>query len=303
MKNDLEYQIALTLVPNVGPVDVKRLLEQYEDAKAVFNAAKSDLEKLEGIGTIKAMNIKTFRNVRRVEEEVTFIEKYNIIPLFIKDEEYPARLRECYDPPTLLYYRGRANLNATKVVAVVGTRSNTAQGREITEQLVKELSEYGVLIVSGLAWGIDSVAHRTALQYDLKTVGVLGHGLDRIYPSEHADLAKEILKHRGGLLTEFRKGTPPEKFNFPCRNRVVAGMSDATIVIETDVKGGSMITAQLANDYNKDVYAYPGRINDSKSAGCNYLIKNQEAILLTDPQQFIEAMNWEKPVSKPTYSY
>ena len=303
MKNDLEYQIALTLVPNVGPVDVKRLLEQYGDAAAIFHAAKSDLEKMEGIGTIKARNIKTFKDFRRAEEEVEFIERYNIIPLFITDEEYPARLRECYDPPTLLYYRGRANLNATKVVAIVGTRNNTAQGRDTTELLVKELSEYGILVVSGLAWGIDSVAHRTALKYSLRTVGVLGHGLDRIYPSEHAELAKDILKSRGGLLTEFRKGTIPEKYNFPSRNRVVAGMSDATIVIETDVRGGSMITAQLANDYNKEVYAYPGRITDSKSAGCNYLIKNQEAILLTDTQQFIEAMRWEKPVDKPAYSY
>lgn len=300
MKNELEYQIALTLVPNIGPVDVKRLLEQYEDAKDIFNAATSELEKMEGIGTIKARNIKSFKDFRRVEEEIEFLEKYNIIPLFIKDEEYPARLRECYDPPALLYYRGRANLNVTKIVAVIGTRNNTEQGREITEQLVKELSEYGVLIVSGMAWGIDSAAHKTALKYNLKTVGVLGHGLDRIYPSGHAELAKDILKSRGGLLTEFRKGTIPEKYNFPSRNRVVAGMSDAIIVIETDLKGGSMITAQLANDYNKDVYAFPGRINDSKSAGCNHLIKNQEAILLTDTQQFIATMNWEKP---PAYTY
>ncbi|HJU45310.1 MAG TPA: DNA-processing protein DprA, partial [Chitinophagaceae bacterium] len=293
MKNDLEYQIALTLVPNIKPVDAKRLIEEYGDARSIFYAANSEMEKLEeAIGTIKARNIRSFRDFKRVEEEIVFVEKYNIIPLFITDEEYPARLRECYDPPTLLYYRGRANLNATKVVAVVGTRYNTEQGREITEQLVKDLSEYGILIVSGLAWGIDSVAHNAALRYNLRTVGVLGHGLDRIYPTEHADLAREILKSRGGLLTEFRKDTIPEKYNFPSRNRVVAGMSDAIIVVETDVKGGSMITAQLANDYNKDVYAYPGRITDPKSAGCNHLIRNQEAIMLTDTQQFIEAMNW-----------
>lgn len=299
--NDLEYQIALTLVPNIKPVDAKRLVEEYGDAKAIFNAANSEMEKLEeAIGTIKARNIKAFKDFKKVEEEITFVEKYNIIPLFITDEEYPARLRECYDPPTLLYYRGRANLNAIRVVAIVGTRDHTEQGREITEQLVKELSEYGALIISGLAWGIDSVAHTAALKNNLRTVGVLGHGLDRIYPAEHAELAKEILKSRGGLLTEFRKDTIPEKNNFPVRNRVVAGMSDATIIIETDVKGGSMITAQLANDYNKDVYAYPGRVTDTKSAGCNHLIKNQEAIMLTDAQQFIEAMNWEKP---PAYSY
>lgn len=299
--NDLEYQIALTLVPNIKPVDAKRLVEEYGDAKAIFNAANTEMEKLEeAIGTIKARNIKAFKDFKKVEEEIAFVEKYNIIPLFITDEEYPTRLRECYDPPTLLYYRGRANLNAIRVVAIVGTRDHTEHGREITEQLVKDLSEYGVLIISGLAWGIDSVAHNAALKNNLRTVGVLGHGLDRIYPVEHAELAKAILKSRGGLLTEFRKDTIPEKHNFPSRNRVVAGMSDATIIIETDVKGGSMITAQLANDYNKDVYAYPGRITDEKSAGCNHLIKNQEAIMLTDAQQFIEAMNWEKP---PAYSY
>lgn len=303
MKNDLEYQIALTLVPKVGPVDARRLLERYEDAKTIFNVAKSDLEKLEGIGSLKSMNIKSFKNSKRVEEEISFIERYKITPLFITDEKYPKRLRECYDPPTLLYYRGKADLNASKVVAVVGTRKNTIQGRYTTEKLIKELSEYGVLIVSGLAWGIDSVAHKTALQYNLKTVGVLGHGLDRIYPAEHVSLAKDIIRMRGGLLTEFRKGTTPERFNFPSRNRVVAGMSDATIIIETDVKGGSMITAQFANNYNKEVYAYPGRITDSKSAGCNHLIKNREAILLTDTQQFIEAMNWKKTVNKPAYSY
>lgn len=303
MKKDLLYQIALTLVPNVGPVDAKRLLSKYEDAAAIFSAANSELEKLEGIGTIKAKNIRSFKDFKRVEEEIAFIEKHRITPLFINDENYPARLRECYDPPTLLYYRGKADLNATKVVAVVGTRNNTMQGRITTEQLIKELSAYGILIVSGLAWGIDAVAHRTALRHNLKTVAVLGHGLDRIYPTEHTELAKDIIRYRGGLLTEFRKETMPERYNFPSRNRVVAGMSDATIVIETDVKGGSMITAQLANHYNKDVYAYPGRITDSKSAGCNYLIKKQEAILLTDAKQLVEAMRLEKPVDKPAYSY
>lgn len=288
------------MVPNIGAVQAKILLQHLEPEE-IFKAKKTTLEKIEGIGTIRANSIGSFSDFKKAEEEISFIKKYNIQPLFISEKAYPQRLLNCYDSPTLLFYKGTADLNASKIVAVIGTRNNTEYGKLLTEKLITDLAGLNVLVVSGLAFGIDAIAHKTALKNDLCTVGVLAHGLDQVYPSQHAALAKDMIKHKGGLLTEFRTNTNPDKHNFPSRNRIVAGMSDATIVIETDIKGGSMITAELANGYNKDVFAFPGKVTDSKSAGCHYLIKSNKAILLTDAQELIEMMNWqekEKPVSK-----
>ena len=204
----------------------------------------------------------------------------------------------CYDSPTLLYYKGEADLNASKIIAIIGTRSNTDYAKQVTEKLVKELAAQNVTIVSGLAFGVDAIAHKAALKNGLPTIGVLGHGLDQIYPAEHANLARDMIKNKGGLLTEFRSRSKPDKHNFPARNRIVAGMSDAAIIIETGIKGGSMITAELANGYNKDVFAIPGKVTDGKSAGCNYLIKNNKAMLLTDAQEIIDVMGWEEKKSR-----
>jgi DNA processing protein len=297
MTNDLLYQLSLTLVPNIGPVQAKILLQHF-DAAEIFIARKTSLEKIEGIGGIRAHNIKAFTDFSKAEEEIEFIEKYKIKSLFLTDKDYPQRLLNCYDSPTLLYYRGVADLNTSKIIAIVGTRNNSDYGKQVTEKFVKELAAQNVLIVSGLAFGIDAIAHKSAIKNQLPTVGVLAHGLDQIYPFEHSGLAKDMIKHSGGLLTEFRSHTKPDKHNFPIRNRIVAGMSDATIVIETGIKGGSMITAELANGYNKDVLAFPGRTSDIKSAGCNYLIKNNKAVLLTDAQDLIEMMSWEAKRSK-----
>ena len=222
-----------------------------------------------------------------------FCQKHHINPLFINDPAYPQRLLNCYDPPTMLYYRGNANLNNSKIISIIGTRTNSEYGKRITEQLVEGLREYNVLIVSGLAFGIDAIAHKAALQNGLPTIGVLAHGLDQLYPPQHKQLAKDMLAE-GGLLTEFRKETLPDKYNFPKRNRVVAGISDATIVIETAIKGGSMITAELAYNYNRDLFAIPGKITDAKSAGCLKLIQQNKAILLTDTTQLLEVMGWEE---------
>ncbi|MBI5856532.1 MAG: DNA-protecting protein DprA [Sphingobacteriales bacterium] len=292
MTNDLLYQLALTLVPNIGPVQAKILLQHCE-AEEIFHAKKSYLEKIEGIGPIRADSIVSFKEFDKAEEEIKFIEKYRIKPLFLTDEQYPKQLLNCYDSPTLLYYKGEADLNASKIVAIIGTRTHTDYAKQVTEKLVKELAEQNVTIISGLAFGVDAIAHKAALKNDLPTVAVLAHGLDQIYPLEHAGLAKDMVKHSGGLLTEFRSKTKPDKHNFPTRNRIVAGMSDATIVIETGIKGGSMITAELANGYNKDVFALPGKVTDNKSAGCNYLIKNNKAMLLTDGKEILEVMGWE----------
>ena len=301
MQHNLLYQISLTLIPGIGPVQAKILLQHF-DATEIFKVKKTALEKIEGIGGIRANNIKSFTDFSKAEEEIKFVEKYKIKPLFITDEKYPQRLLNCYDSPTLLFYKGDADLNASKIIAVIGTRNHTDYARQQTDKLIKELSDQNILIVSGMAYGVDALAHKAALKNDLPTVGVLGHGLDLIYPYDHSNLAKDMLKNGGGLLTEFRSNTKPDKHNFPTRNRIVAGMSDATIVIETGIKGGSMITAELANGYNKDVFAYPGKVSDTKSAGCNYLIKTNKAMLLTDAQELIEVMGWEDKKSQKTNS-
>jgi len=293
MNKELLHQIALTLIPNIGPVQAKILLQHYEPQE-IFKAKRSSLENMEGIGTIRANNIKDFNDFDIAEEEISFIEKFKIAPLFLTDEKYPKRLLNCYDSPTLLFYRGDADLNVSKIVAIIGTRNHTEYGKQITEKLVAELAELDVTIISGLAYGIDAIAHKASLKNNLSTIGVLAHGLDQVYPLLHAGLAKDMIKHNGGLLTEFRSGTAPDKHNFPTRNRIVAGMSDATIVIETGIKGGSMITAELANGYNKDVFAFPGKVTDSKSAGCNHLIKSNKAILLTEAKELVEIMGWEE---------
>jgi len=293
MHSELTYQLSLCQVPYIGHVHAKKLCDTFGSASAIFKARQCDLEKIEHIGEIKAKSIKSFRDFSKAEKEIQFIEKYGIKPVFVTDDDYPQRLLNCFDPPSMLFYKGTAGLNASKVVAIVGTRNNTEYGKYFTEKLVKALSRFDLIIISGLAFGIDSIAHKSSLKYGIPTIGVVGHGLDTIYPEENANLAKQMIRD-GGLLTEFRSNTKPDKHNFPSRNRIVAGMCDATVVIETGVKGGSVITANLANTYNKDVFAYPGRITDSKSAGCNHLIKNNKAILLTDAEQLIEAMGWKE---------
>jgi DNA processing protein len=251
------------------------------------------LEKIEGIGSARARSIKTFGNFTAVEKELQFIEKYRIQALCLTDNKYPRRLLHCYDSPTVLYFKGDADLNTSIVVAIIGTRSHSEYGKQFTEKLIKDLAPYHILVVSGLAFGIDSLAHKIALKNNLSTIGVLAHGLDTMYPAEHAALAREMIS-RGGILTEFRSQTKPDKHNFPIRNRIVAGMSDAIVVIETGIKGGSMITAELANGYNKDVFAIPGKTTDQKSTGCNELIKKNKAILLTDAMQLADLMGWDR---------
>jgi DNA processing protein len=293
MSNDLIYQLGLTMVPNIGCVHAKILVSEFGSAEAVFKTRQSRLEKIEGIGSTRAESLLSFRDFSKAEGEIRFIEKYKITPLFITDKNYPRRLLNCYDSPTLLFYKGNADLNAAKIIAIIGTRNHTEYAKQLTDKLVKELREQNVVVVSGMAYGVDALSHKASIKNGLPTVGVLAHGLDQVYPAEHTNLAKDMLKHGGGLLTEFRSGTKPDKHNFPTRNRIVAGMSDATVVIETGIKGGSMITAELANGYNKDVFAYPGRVSDTKSSGCNHLIKTNRAMLLTDAQELIEAMGWE----------
>ena len=291
MNNDLLYRVALTLVPHIGPVQA-RILLQHCEPEEIFHARAHFLEKLEGIGPVRARCICGFRDFDRAAEEIAFLEKNEVQPLFLTDEHYPQRLLNCADAPTLLYYKGRTNLNTSRIISIIGTRKPTEYGKQVTEQLVRELAAHQVTVVSGLAFGVDALAHRAALSQGLPTVAVLAHGLDRIYPAPHAGLARELLHAGGGLLSEFPSGTDPDKHHFPSRNRVVAGMCDATIVIETAIKGGSMITAELANSYNRDVFAIPGRTTDSKSSGCHHLIRHNKAALLVSAEQLLEWMGW-----------
>ncbi|MEO6330159.1 MAG: DNA-processing protein DprA, partial [Ginsengibacter sp.] len=293
MHSDLIYQISLSLVPNIGDVHAKALVNYFGDAASIFKAKKKDLEIIEGIGSVRAKSIKEFENFKVAEDEITFIEKYKITPLFITDKNYPQRLLNCYDSPIILYYRGNADLNTSRIIAIVGTRNNNEYGKSVCEKIITDLADQNVLVVSGLAFGIDSIAHKSALKNNLKTIGVLGHGLDRIYPNQNKLLAKQMIEN-GGLLTDFKSGTNPDKQNFPKRNRIVAGISDAVVVIESALKGGSLITAELANGYNKDVFAIPGRITDAKNEGCNYLIKNNKAALITSAEDLLENLGWKE---------
>lgn len=298
MNKDLLYQLALTFVPNVGAVHARILLQHF-GLKEIFSIPARKLELIEGIGSIRANSIKNFRDFAKAEREIRFIEKFNIRTLFISDQDYPQRLLNCYDPPTLLYLKGSIDLNPSRSVSIVGTRNYTEYGKKFTEALVAGLEEHEVTVISGLAMGIDSIAHTQSLKHSLPTVGVVGHGLDIIYPFENTGLAREIVKQGGGILTQFPSKTGPDKHNFPIRNRIVAGLSDAVVIVETGIRGGSMITAEMGNGYNRDVFAVPGRAIDDKSSGCNDLIRNNKAILLTDVEELLEVMGWaNKKVKK-----
>jgi DNA processing protein len=299
MSSDLLFQLALTEVPHIGHVHAKILSEHFGSAENIFNAKRSDLERIEGIGEVRAKSIKSFRSFANAEKEIKFIKKYGIRSFYLTEKDYPQRLLNCPDPPAVLFYKGTADLNSRRMVAIVGTRSNTEYGKSFTEKLVKKLADCNCIIVSGLAFGIDSIAHKCALKHDIPTIGVVGHGLDTIYPSQNSNLARQMIK-TGGLLTEFRSKTGPDKHNFPARNRVVAGLTDATIIVESSVKGGSMITADLAGDYHRDVFAVPGRTIDLKSGGCNKLISESKAALLMDADQFVETMGWTSDKKSPS---
>lgn len=298
MKDELFYQVALTMIPELGPVRAKLLVDHLGSASAVFKARKKELSNIEGIGDYSARAVKQYAQFSEVDDELLFIEQHQIKPLFITGKEYPQRLLHCYDPPTLLYYKGSADLNAPRIISVIGTRNHTDYGKQVTEQLIHALRSQQVMIVSGLAFGIDAIAHKTALQTGLPTVGVLGHGFTNMYPYQHKTLAKEMLAN-GGLLTEFRSDIKPDKHNFPRRNRIVAGMADATIVIETASKGGSMITAELAHNYNRDLFAVPGKINDQRSGGCLQLIQQNKAMLFTNAEHLMETMGWFDKKTSP----
>ncbi len=270
----------------------KSLLVHFGDEERIFKASQAKLLNVPGIGekTLRYLDFGTA--LSRAEEELRFMEKNDVKVIFYTDSAYPKRLKNCADGPILLYAKGDFNLNPAHVISIVGTRSATEYGKQLCRQLVEELQQHNVLIVSGLALGIDVTAHKESLKQNMPTVGVLGHGLDRIYPAQNRSVAEKMLEN-GGLLSEFPSGTIPDRENFPQRNRIVAGLADATVVIEASVKGGALITAEIANSYNRDVFAFPGRVNDEYSEGCNFLVRNNKAALLTCPADLAYSLGWE----------
>ena len=264
--------------------NAQTIIEHHANIRDIFpDASEKLVNGLRNIDEAKA----------RAEAELEFCQKHGILPLTMNDEHYPARLRECDDAPLMLFYRGNADLNQQRVINIVGTRHCTAYGKDVISRFVRDLKSLcpQLLIVSGLAYGVDINAHRAALENGYETVGVLAHGLDQIYPPRHRETAVKMIS-QGGLLTEFFTQTNADKVNFVRRNRIVAGMSDACILVESAARGGGLITARLSRDYNRDVFAFPGRVGDEYSEGCNNLIRNNGAALITSAQDFVEAMGW-----------
>jgi len=296
----LLYQIALTLLPGVGDVNARKLVSYTGSPEAVFTEKKANLLRIPGMGSFTADLIIQNRDVlKRAAEEVEFVDKFKIEPVFYTSDGYPERLKHCADSPVLIYKSGNADLNSPRIVSIVGTRRATEYGKEICRKLVSGLVEMDVLVISGLAYGIDTCAHKSALDEGLSTVGVLAHGLDRIYPPLNKGLAERMV-NQGGLVTEFPSQTNPDRENFPKRNRIIAGLADATIVIEAGAKGGALITADIANSYNRDVFAVPGRIGDPASEGCNNLIKTNRAALVQSANDIRYIMGWDKLNAKAT---
>jgi DNA processing protein len=291
-EDEILSQLALTFIDGVGPKMARVLLSHFGDAQSILRAPAKELKCVGGMGEVRAKACKEAAILKRAETELAFVQKHGVRMIFVGDKEYPPRLRNCEDAPILLYYQGSAPLNAKKMLAVVGTRKNSDYGLRATETLIEGLStQEDIVVVSGLAHGIDAIAHRKCVQLGMPTVGVVAHGLDRIYPSGNKGLARDMM-HNGGVLTEFPSGTDPDRQNFPLRNRIVAGLCDVTVIVESDEKGGAMITAYVAASYNREVAAFPGRVFDAKSDGPNKLIRKNIASLITGAQDLMDLMGW-----------
>lgn len=289
----LHYRIALTLLNRVGPKKAKQLLASLKNWEEIFTLEPQELSRKVGFSPSFIHKMARKEALSSSEGIVSFIEKHGISTVFCTDKNYPKRLSECPDAPLLFYQKGEKSLDFQRWVAVVGTRNATNYGKTICRDLIESFKGKNIVVVSGLALGIDSYVHKYCLEFDVPTIAVLGHGLDRIYPHRNRELAKSIIQ-QGSLITEFPPNTLPDRENFPKRNRIVAGLCDATIVIESKEKGGSLITADLANGYSRDVFAYPGSIFQASSKGCNDLIRSDKAHLISSGKDFLELMGWNE---------
>ncbi|MGV7108046.1 DNA-processing protein DprA [Flavobacterium sp. U410] len=291
-QNDLFFTLALLQVEGIGDTIAKRLLQNFHTAEEIFKTKNTSLAKIDGIGKSVIQNLKKTEVFQKAERELRFMEQENISVLFFKDENYPSKLKHCFDAPVLLFQSGNVNLQEQKIISIVGTRNITTYGSDFLKKFIDELAPLEPTIVSGFAYGVDITAHQLAMEHDLQTIGVLAHGLNQVYPKVHKKYMAKMEQH-GGFLTEFWSNSNPDRENFVKRNRIVAGISEATIVIESAEKGGSLITAQIANDYNREVFAVPGRTTDKYSQGCNHLIKTQRAQLITSAADLIYLLNWQ----------
>lgn len=290
---ELIHRIALSMLKGIGPVNARNLVAYCGGVDPIFSdkKLKNTLEKVPGIGPKLIASITDKKVMPAAEKELEYVREHKLRMLFYLDAEYPRRLKPCEDAPVILFAKGDANLDGERMVSIVGTRTPTEPGKRLCIELVEGLKEVSATIVSGLAYGIDIVAHRYALKNDLPTIGCVAHGLDKLYPGDHAATAKEMVRH-GALVSELPSGSPFAPGNFPARNRVIAGLSDCTIVVESGNKGGSLITADIASSYDREVFALPGRPTDPKSEGCNRLIQQNKAALINNAKDVITLMEW-----------
>lgn len=298
---ELVHALALVKADGVGDIIAKKLINHCGSAENVFTAKPSFLKRIDGVGEVLIKNLKNKTIFQKATSELQFIKENDINVVYFLEDNYPERLKHCIDGPILLFATGNINWNTRKVISIVGTRQITSYGTEFCKKLIEDLAPLNPIIVSGFAYGVDIVAHQAAMDFGLQTIGVLAHGMNQIYPKTHKKHIAKMEKN-GGFLTEFWSTSNPEKENFVKRNRIVAGISEATIVIESADKGGSLITATMANDYNRDVFAVPGRVTDKLSQGCNNLIKTQRAHLLTSAADLIYILNWELETKASTQS-
>ena len=291
-ETELLYVLALQHVPKVGDITAKKLISHCGSAEAVFKEKKRNLLKIDGIGrTVLSELFNTYHH-EEAEKELRFIKENDIDCLYFTHNDYPAKLKHCIDSPILLFKSGNINLKKQRIISIVGTRKITTSGIAFCQKLVETIAPFDPVIVSGFAYGADITAQKAALKHNLHTVGCLAHGLNQVYPKAHKKYVTEVEK-QGGFLTEFWSTSNPDRENFLRRNRVIAGLGEATIVIESAEKGGSLVTADIANSYNREVFAVPGRTTDSQSVGCNNLIKYQKAHLLSNPLDVAYMLNWK----------
>ncbi|SHL34964.1 DNA-processing protein DprA [Flavobacterium saccharophilum] len=302
---ELFYLLALLKVDGIGDIMAKKLLTHFGNSEAIFKVKSNQIAGIDGVGSVLLRNLKDKTVFEKANKELEFIKSNAINVSFFQDEHYPDRLKHCIDSPVLIFTSGNINLKNKKLISIVGTRQITSYGMEFCKKFIEDLAPLEPVIVSGFAYGVDIVAHQLAMDNNLQTIGVLAHGLNQIYPKTHKKYIARM-EENGGFITEFWSSSNPDKEKFVRRNRIVAGMTEATIVIESADKGGSLITANLANDYNRDVFAVPGRVTDKYSQGCNDLIKTQKANVLTSAADLVYVLNWDienksKPVQKQLF--
>ncbi|MGB5782262.1 MAG: DNA-processing protein DprA [Eudoraea sp.] len=291
-KDELIAVLRLQNIPHIGDITAKKLIAHCGSPMAVFRDKRKHLEKIGGIGSAVISGLQNRKHLLAAEAEYEFILKNGISYSYFMDPNYPAYLKHCLDGPILLFKKGNIKLEDKKVISIVGTRNSTAYGRAFCEKFIEDIAPINPVIISGFAYGIDICAHRAALKMGLQTVACVAHGLNQIYPKAHLKYVDEINRN-GGFLTEFWSTSNPDRENFLKRNRIIAGISEATIVIESAEKGGSLVTADMANSYNRDVFAVPGRVKDKYSLGCNNLIKSQKAHMITSAADLIYLMDWQ----------